>query len=84
MIPMRYEGAVHAAGLMWREEGFRGLYRGYTAFIIATSVYWLIVPMAAEIMLERNPISGNIRDKSTELIDDVETLDRIKNSTSSG
>ena len=59
---MRYEGPVHAAGLMWREEGLRGLYRGYFAFILATSVYWLIVPMASEIMLERQPLSGNIRD----------------------
>lgn len=49
MIPMRYEGAVHGAGLMWREEGIRGLYRGYAAFMVATSIYWIVVPMISEL-----------------------------------
>ena len=53
MIPMRYEGAVHAAGLMWREEGFRGLYRGYAAFMVATAIYWAVVPLVAELAMQK-------------------------------
>jgi hypothetical protein len=35
MLPLRYLGMIHAFGLIRREEGIKGLYRGYTAFIIA-------------------------------------------------
>ena len=66
---MRYEGAVHCAGLMWREEGLRGLYRGYFAYIAATAIYWLVVPMSAELQLMRQPIYGNFVDKTGELLD---------------
>ena len=52
MIPSRYEGAVHAAGLIWREEGIRGLYRGYIPYMIATGIYWILVPLVAEIKLQ--------------------------------
>ena len=48
---MRYEGPVHCAGLMWREEGMRGLYRGYFAFLLATSIYWTVVPIVAELAI---------------------------------
>lgn len=51
MIPMRYEGGVHATGLMFREEGLRGLYRGYTAYIMATAIYWMVVPLVAELAM---------------------------------
>lgn len=49
MIPTRYLGALHATGLMLREEGLRGLYRGYFAYLIATSIYIALVPLAAEL-----------------------------------
>jgi len=49
MIPTRYLGPIHAIGLTLREEGIRGLYRGYVAYMIATSIYLLVVPIAAEI-----------------------------------
>ena len=51
MIPMRYEGAVHCAGLMFREEGLRGLYRGYIPYMLATTIYWVMVPLMAELGL---------------------------------
>ena len=78
MIPKRYEGPVHCAGLMYREEGLRGLFRGYWAFMVATSIYWVVVPMASEMMFQRQPISGNFSDRSNELIDDVHKLDRLR------
>jgi hypothetical protein len=31
----RYLGLIHGLGLMWREEGIKGLYRGYVAYLIA-------------------------------------------------
>jgi len=35
MKKYRYIGNVHALGLMWREEGIKGLYRGYFAYLLA-------------------------------------------------
>lgn len=67
MIPARYMGPVHALGLTLKEEGLRGLYRGYWAYLIATSIYLLIVPIAAEINLSRSGYSGNLRDDTDEL-----------------
>ena len=78
MIPKRYEGPFHCAGLMFREEGLRGLFRGYWAFMIATSIYWVAVPMASEIMFRKHPLSGNFSDQTNELLDDVNKLNQIK------
>ena len=75
---MRYEGAVHCAGLMWREEGLRGLYRGYFAFLGATAIYWAIVPLVSELALQRSPISGNYQDRTGELLDEVTRLKSIQ------
>ena len=38
MLPLRYLGNIHALGLMWREEGIKGLYRGYVAYLLAVSL----------------------------------------------
>ena len=35
MLPLRYLGPIHCLGLMWREEGIKGLYRGYIAYLFA-------------------------------------------------
>ena len=35
MLPLRYLGPLHCLGLMWREEGIKGFYRGYLAFLLA-------------------------------------------------
>ena len=37
MLPLRYLGIVHCFGLMKREEGLRGLYRGYLAYLLAVT-----------------------------------------------
>lgn len=71
---MRYEGAVHCAGLMFREEGLRGLYRGYIPFMLATAIYWAMVPLVAELGLQKQPISGNYKDETGELLDQVNNL----------
>ena len=71
MIPSRYIGPIHALGLMWREEGMRGLFRGYSAYIIATSIYWLIVPIAAEFSISRSAIGGNVRDETDDLYKEI-------------
>jgi hypothetical protein len=37
MLPLRYLGVLHTLGLTFREEGFKGLYRGYIAYVLAVS-----------------------------------------------
>lgn len=71
MIPTRYLGPVHAIGLTLREEGLRGLYRGYTAYILATAIYLMIVPMVAELNMHKAAISGSKVDEFDELYSDV-------------
>ncbi len=51
MIPMRYIGPLHALGLMFREEGLRGLYRGYIAYMLATTLYITLVPLFTELAI---------------------------------
>jgi hypothetical protein len=72
MIPLRYIGPIHAFGLMLREEGLRGLYRGYIAYLIATSIYTAFVPILTEMTVMNRTISGNYDDKGVaELYDEV-------------
>lgn len=56
MIPIRYIGPIHALGLTFREEGVRGLYRGYFAYLIATSIYTACVPLLTETWVMSQPI----------------------------
>jgi len=80
MLPLRYLGNVHALGLMWREEGLKGLYRGYVAYLIAvseslitlsqTSVLITVVPVAAELVMLKSPFYGHYED-SDELYKEV-------------
>jgi hypothetical protein len=67
MIPVRYLGPIHCVGLTLREEGIRGLYRGYTAYILAMSIYMCVVPIATEICMQKTPLSGNVKDSSDDL-----------------
>jgi hypothetical protein len=76
MIPMRYLGPLHTLGLMWREEGMRGLYRGYTAYLLATSLYICIVPLMAEFSVKRSALTGNYDDS-----DDQFVVKYLKNQT---
>ena len=77
MIPMRYASPVHALGLTFREEGLRGLYRGYVPFFIASAIFWGIVPLAAEFSMVSNPMLGNFEpDRQGELLDEVRELKR--------
>ena len=46
MLPSRYIGPLHATGLMFREEGIRGLYRGYCAHVPAMVIQWSIIYFA--------------------------------------
>jgi hypothetical protein len=71
MIPTRYFGPIHATGLMLREEGIRGLYRGYFAYLIATSIYIAIVPLAAELSIQKTALCGFVNDDTDELYQEV-------------
>jgi len=41
MLPVRYSGIWHAMKLIRQEEGVRGLYRGYCAFLPAVRIFLL-------------------------------------------
>lgn len=71
MIPSRYMGVVHGLGLTYREEGLRGLYRGYWAFILATAVYLAVVPLAAEISFLNTKLSGNFSDDNSDVYQEL-------------
>lgn len=73
MIPKRYIGPLHAFGLTLREEGMRGLYRGYFAYAIATSIYVTCVPLLTEMTVLNRPISGHYDNDVNQLYDEVFT-----------
>jgi Mitochondrial carrier protein len=43
MIPHRYNGMVHGLKLIAKEEGFRGLYRGFIAFNLVVSIFTIFL-----------------------------------------
>jgi hypothetical protein len=43
---------------MYREEGIRGLYRGFTSFSIGMLIYLTFVPMIAHMTSMRSPVFG--------------------------
>jgi hypothetical protein len=71
MIPVRYIGPIHALGLMFREEGMRGLYRGYSAYLIGTSIYTMFVPLMTEMAVMNRMISGKYQEQIPELYEEV-------------
>ena len=71
MIPVRYYGPIHAFGLCLREEGVRGLYRGYFAYLIGMSIYCAFVPMLTDLSIMTMPICGGYKDEIGELYDQV-------------
>ena len=70
MLPLRYLGILHCFGLMWKEEGLKGLYRGYIAYLLATLIYLTVVPMFAEVMMMKSKLYGNFEDDD-ELYEEV-------------
>lgn len=42
---------MHCLGLTYKEEGIRGLYRGYSAYILAMAIYMAVVPIVTELTL---------------------------------
>lgn len=71
MIPMRYIGPLHALGLTLREEGLKGLYRGYLAYLVATSIFTFGVPMFSEVGCMNKPITGHYDDDVNKMYDEV-------------
>ena len=39
MIPKRYGGIIHGLKLIFYEEGFIGLYRGYVSYFISVKIF---------------------------------------------
>jgi hypothetical protein len=59
MIPMRYNGPLHCFGLIEREEGIRGLYRGYIPFLMATAIFFGVIPTVTGLHMMYDPIFGH-------------------------
>ena len=69
---------MHATGLIYREEGLRGLYRGYIPYMMATTIFWGLVPLLAEVWLQSQPISGNYQDQTGNLLEEISRLDKAQ------
>ena len=41
MIPLRYAGVWHALKLIFHEEGLKGLYRGFFAYLVVVILTFL-------------------------------------------
>jgi hypothetical protein len=67
---MRYLGPIHTLGLMWREEGMRGLYRGYTSYLMASAIFVAFVPIFAELSMAYSKIGGNYDDSADNMLYD--------------
>lgn len=70
MLPLRYLGLIHGLGLIFREEGVKGLYRGYVAYLLSMSLVVTMVPVFAEMMMLKSAYYGNYEDND-ELYKDV-------------
>lgn len=66
MIPRRYKNVRHCFGLTYREEGFRGLYRGFAAYAIAITIYTTLVPYMTFMATRKNPMLGFVEDVDNE------------------
>lgn len=69
MLPLRYNGLIHAVGLTMREEGMKGLMRGYFAYILATSIYLMLVPTVAELLMIKSEMYG-VEHNNTEKLEE--------------
>lgn len=53
MIPQRYSGVLSGIGLILKEEGLRGMYRGFIAYNLVVTISILLVsdPLASFVSL---------------------------------
>jgi len=56
MIRKRYNGTFHALRLIRQEEGLKGLFRGYGAFVVACGI-WCTLPIFSSLMGELSEYS---------------------------
>ena len=50
MLPVRYNGYIHGLNFIFYEEGMKGLYRGFCAYLIPTSCYVVALPLLVTMM----------------------------------
>lgn len=58
MLKPRYKGFFSAAKQMYRKEGARSFYKGFTAFFLATSIWMFSVPSIAQWYMMNSPFAN--------------------------
>jgi len=58
MLHPRYDNYLSCLFHTFKEEGVKGLYRGFTPYMIATLITLTAVPVLAELMLTRSHLYG--------------------------
>jgi hypothetical protein len=72
MLHPRYHNYWSCLYHTHREEGFKGLYRGFPPHLLATALCAAIIPYLAEVMLSRSQFYGVTKhSKNDELHDEV-------------
>lgn len=81
MLHPRYNNYLSCLHHMFKEEGFKGMYRGFAPYMVATAITLSIVPYLSEEILKRSPLYGKSAKQDTEdLREEVEEgRQRLKN-----
>ena len=58
MLHPRYDNYLSCVFHSFKEEGFKGLYRGYTPYIIAVTIGFTFVPYLAEELMKLTTLYG--------------------------
>lgn len=66
MLHPRYNNYLHCLYTINKEEGLRGLYRGFPLYLLATAVVTLLIPVAAETAMQRTELYGYDRRRENE------------------
>jgi hypothetical protein len=74
MLPQRYLNTFHAIFLIKREEGlFRGLYKGFLSYLLATFIWASTVPVLAQFQYYQSEI-----DMEKDMLDNDPVFEEIK------
>jgi len=56
LLHPRYSNYLHCFAQTHKEEGLKGLYRGFPPYLLATVIALTVIPVMAEELLQRSPL----------------------------